>query len=149
MSLLTFSSPGLAIAAGMAVAVPVAIHLLMRRRRKPVEWAAMELLRANPDKIFWNGVMANQSTEAMRLLAENFDRVDYSSWLILQQNPAIFEEFEVEVEVEVERSKKINSEEVAKIEMLIDDGDIVTPPTTPICSYSDNWEDEDYCTPTI
>ena len=45
MSLLTFSSPGLAIAAGMAVAVPVAIHLLMRRRRKPVEWAAMELLR--------------------------------------------------------------------------------------------------------
>ena len=45
MSLLTFSSPGLAIAAGMAVAVPVAIHLLMRRRRKPVEWAAMEVLR--------------------------------------------------------------------------------------------------------
>ena len=45
MSLLTFASPGLAIAAGVAVAVPVAIHLLMRRRRKPVEWAAMELLR--------------------------------------------------------------------------------------------------------
>ena len=45
MSLLTFASPGLAIAAGVATAVPVAIHLLMRRRRKPVEWAAMELLR--------------------------------------------------------------------------------------------------------
>ena len=45
MSLLTFASPGLAIAAGVAVTVPVAIHLLMRRRRKPVEWAAMELLR--------------------------------------------------------------------------------------------------------
>jgi hypothetical protein len=45
MSLLTFASPGLAIAAGVATAVPVAIHLLMRRRRKPVEWAAMDLLR--------------------------------------------------------------------------------------------------------
>jgi hypothetical protein len=111
--------------------------------------AAMELLRANPDKIFWNGVMANQSTEAMRLLAENFDRVDYSSWLILQQNPAIFEEFEVEVNVEVELKIEVEVERSNKIENLIDDGDIVTPPTTPICSYSDNWEDEDYCTPTI
>ena len=45
MSLLTFASPGLAIAAGVATAVPVAIHLLMRRRRKPVEWAAMDLVR--------------------------------------------------------------------------------------------------------
>ena len=45
MSLLTFASPGLAIAAGVAMAVPVAIHLLMRRRRKAVEWAAMDLLR--------------------------------------------------------------------------------------------------------
>jgi len=33
------------VAAGAAVAVPIAIHLLMRRRRSPVEWAAMDLLR--------------------------------------------------------------------------------------------------------
>lgn len=45
MSALAFGSPGLALAAGAAVAVPVAIHLLLRRRRLPVEWAAMELLR--------------------------------------------------------------------------------------------------------
>ena len=32
-------------AAGAAVVVPIAIHLLMRRRRSPVEWAAMDLLR--------------------------------------------------------------------------------------------------------
>lgn len=45
MSAFAFGSPGLAVAAGAAVAVPVAIHLLLRRRRLPVEWAAMELLR--------------------------------------------------------------------------------------------------------
>ena len=45
MSALTFASPGLAVAAGAAIAVPVAIHLLLRRRRMPVEWAAMDLLR--------------------------------------------------------------------------------------------------------
>ena len=45
MSAFAFGSPGLALAAGAAVAVPVAIHLLLRRRRLPVEWAAMELLR--------------------------------------------------------------------------------------------------------
>jgi hypothetical protein len=120
--------------------------------------AAMELLRANPDKIYWNGVMANQSTEAMRLLAENFDRVVVesasSSWLILQQNPAIFEEFEVKVESEISnkigsKEPELETEEADKIEKLIDDGEVVTPPTTPICYYSDNWEDEDYCTPTI
>ena len=45
MSWMTFASPGLAVAAGLATVIPVAIHLLMRRRRKPIEWAAMELLR--------------------------------------------------------------------------------------------------------
>ena len=41
----TFASPGLAWAAAAAVALPVLIHLLLRRRRRPVEWAAMDLLR--------------------------------------------------------------------------------------------------------
>ena len=45
MSAFAFGSPGIAVAAGAAVAVPIAIHLLLRRRRLPVEWAAMELLR--------------------------------------------------------------------------------------------------------
>jgi hypothetical protein len=45
VSALSFASPGLAVAAGAAVAVPIAIHLLLRRRRSPVEWAAMDLLR--------------------------------------------------------------------------------------------------------
>lgn len=40
-----FASPGLAWAAAAAVALPVLIHLLLRRRRGPVEWAAMDLLR--------------------------------------------------------------------------------------------------------
>ena len=42
---MTFGSPGLALAAVAAVALPILIHLLFRRRRRPVEWAAMELLR--------------------------------------------------------------------------------------------------------
>lgn len=42
---LSFASPALALAAAAAVALPVLIHLLLRRRRVPVEWAAMELLR--------------------------------------------------------------------------------------------------------
>ncbi len=45
MSAFAFGSPGLAIAAGAAVSLPILIHLLLRRRRLPVEWAAMELLR--------------------------------------------------------------------------------------------------------
>jgi len=45
VSAFAFASPGLAVAAGAAVAVPIAIHLLLRRRRLPVEWAAKELLR--------------------------------------------------------------------------------------------------------
>lgn len=43
--MITFASPGLAVAAAAAVALPIAIHLLLRRRRRPVEWAAMDLLR--------------------------------------------------------------------------------------------------------
>lgn len=36
--------PGLAIAALAAVAVPILIHLLLRRRRRVIQWAAMSLL---------------------------------------------------------------------------------------------------------
>ena len=43
--MISFASPGLAAAAAAAIALPVAIHLLLRRRRRPVEWAAMDLLR--------------------------------------------------------------------------------------------------------
>ena len=43
--MITFASPGLAAAAAAAVALPIAVHLLLRRRRRPVEWAAMDLLR--------------------------------------------------------------------------------------------------------
>jgi len=42
---LAFGSPMLALAACAAVLLPILIHLLLRRRRLPVEWAAMELLR--------------------------------------------------------------------------------------------------------
>jgi hypothetical protein len=42
---ITFASPGLAVAAASAISLPILIHLLLRRRRRPVEWAAMDLLR--------------------------------------------------------------------------------------------------------
>lgn len=42
---LAWGSPALAVAAVAAIALPVAIHLLLRRRRTPIEWAAMDLLR--------------------------------------------------------------------------------------------------------
>lgn len=42
---MTFVSTGLAIAGLAAAAVPIIIHLLLRRRRVPVEWAAFDLLR--------------------------------------------------------------------------------------------------------
>lgn len=42
---LAFGSPMLALAACGAALLPILIHLLLRRRRAPVEWAAMELLR--------------------------------------------------------------------------------------------------------
>lgn len=42
---MNFLHPGIAVAAVGAVALPVIIHLLFRRRRIPVDWAAMELLR--------------------------------------------------------------------------------------------------------
>jgi len=41
---MTFVTGGLAIAGLAAVAIPILIHLLSRRRRKPVEWAAMRFL---------------------------------------------------------------------------------------------------------
>ena len=41
---MTFLNTGL-LAAGLgAVAIPILIHLLMRRRRQPVRWAAMRVL---------------------------------------------------------------------------------------------------------
>lgn len=40
-----FASPGLALAGALCVALPVLVHLLLRRRRRPYEWAAMDLLR--------------------------------------------------------------------------------------------------------
>jgi hypothetical protein len=42
---MSFLHPALAWAAIGAVALPIVIHLLFRRRRVPVDWAAMELLR--------------------------------------------------------------------------------------------------------
>jgi len=39
-----FLHPALFAAGAAAVAIPVIIHLLMRRRRKPIEWAAMRFL---------------------------------------------------------------------------------------------------------
>ena len=42
---MSFAHPAIAWAAVASVALPVIIHLLFRRRRVPVEWAAMELLR--------------------------------------------------------------------------------------------------------
>lgn len=40
-----FAVPALALAGLAATSIPVLIHLLLRRRRRPIEWAAMELLR--------------------------------------------------------------------------------------------------------
>lgn len=42
---MNFLHPGIALAAVAAIAIPIVIHLLFRRRRVPVDWAAMELLR--------------------------------------------------------------------------------------------------------
>ncbi len=42
---MTFASPMLAWMALAGVAMPILIHLLMRRRRQPIAWAAMDLLR--------------------------------------------------------------------------------------------------------
>ncbi|MFM7052518.1 MAG: BatA domain-containing protein [Planctomycetota bacterium] len=42
---MNFLHPGLAAAGVAAVALPIVIHLLFRRRRVPFDWAAMELLR--------------------------------------------------------------------------------------------------------
>lgn len=39
-----FVTAGLAIAGAVAVLVPILIHLLSRRRRRPIEWAAMRFL---------------------------------------------------------------------------------------------------------
>lgn len=41
---MTFANPALLVAGLFAVAVPILIHILMRRRRKPVSWGAMEWL---------------------------------------------------------------------------------------------------------
>ena len=41
---MSFLHPALFAAGAAAVAIPIIIHLLMRRRRKPIEWAAMRFL---------------------------------------------------------------------------------------------------------
>ena len=41
---MSFVTPALAIAGLIAVGVPIIIHLLSRRRRRPIEWAAMRFL---------------------------------------------------------------------------------------------------------
>ena len=43
--MISFASTGLAAAGAACVAAPVLVHLILRRRRRPREWAAMELLR--------------------------------------------------------------------------------------------------------
>lgn len=42
---MTFVTTWMAVAGLLAMAIPIAIHLLMRRRRQPVQWAAMRLLQ--------------------------------------------------------------------------------------------------------
>ena len=42
---MSFLHPAIAWAGVAAVALPIIIHLLFRRRRVSIEWAAMELLR--------------------------------------------------------------------------------------------------------
>lgn len=42
---MNFLHPGIALAAVGAIALPIIIHLLFRRRRIPLDWAAMDLLR--------------------------------------------------------------------------------------------------------
>lgn len=41
---MNFLNPAIALAGLACVAIPIVIHLLMRRRRKPVQWAAMRFL---------------------------------------------------------------------------------------------------------
>ena len=41
---MTFVTTSLAIAGVIAAAIPILIHILLRRRRKPMQWAAMSLL---------------------------------------------------------------------------------------------------------
>jgi len=42
---MTLVAPWLALAGALAIAIPIAIHLLLRLRRRPVQWGAMRLLR--------------------------------------------------------------------------------------------------------
>ena len=41
---MTFLNPTIALVGLACVAIPIIIHILMRRRRRPVQWAAMEFL---------------------------------------------------------------------------------------------------------
>ena len=41
---MTLLHPAIAVAGALAVAIPILIHLLLRRRRKPVMWGAMRFL---------------------------------------------------------------------------------------------------------
>ena len=42
---MSFLHPALALAAAASIALPIVIHFLFRRRRVPIDWAAMEILR--------------------------------------------------------------------------------------------------------
>ena len=41
---MTFLHPGILVAGLLAVAIPILIHLLLRRKRQPVKWGAMRFL---------------------------------------------------------------------------------------------------------
>ena len=43
---MTFLNPSLAIVGVACIAIPIIIHILMRRRRRPIQWAAMKFLLA-------------------------------------------------------------------------------------------------------
>ena len=42
---MTFAAPGLLLAGAIAASLPILVHLLFRRRKRPVPWAAMAILR--------------------------------------------------------------------------------------------------------
>ena len=67
---MSFLTPGFALAGLLAIAIPIAIHLLNRRRFKVQNWAAMQFLLA-----------------AMR---KNRRRLQFESWLLLACRCALF-----------------------------------------------------------
>ena len=62
-------SPSFAVAGVLLAAIPIAIHLLNRRRYKVVEWAAMDFL--------------------MRAMKRNRKRLRFEQWLLLATRCAV------------------------------------------------------------